>query len=45
MPRYPRRSRSKLVSTVLDGRYTIDPVTGKASKYSMLPVDLYMIAW
>jgi len=36
---------SKLVSMVLDGRYIIDPMTGKATKYSALPLDLYKIVW
>jgi hypothetical protein len=30
---------------VLDGRYTIDPTTGKATRYPVLPLDLYKIAW
>lgn len=35
----------KLVSMVLDGRYLIDPMTGKATNYPVLPLNLYKIAW
>lgn len=35
----------KLVSMVLDGRYIIDPITGKGTKYTVLPLNLYKIAW
>lgn len=35
----------KLVAMVLQGRYLIDPVTGKATQYRALPLNLYAIAW
>lgn len=35
----------KLVALVPEGRYIVDPMTRKATKYTALPLDVYHIAW